>query len=222
MKKSMMLVAIGLLAASAGAQEIVGRVISSTPVVQQVLVPRQVCGQAAPGMVPQATTGAGGVIGAIAGGVIGNQIGGGSGRAAATALGVIGGALLGNQVEAGGGTYAGPTCVTESTYENRTVAYNVTYEFNGTQHTVQMPNDPGSTIRLQVSPVGTSAYASAPVTTYAPIATPYAALPPVIVPPTVVYPAAYPYYRPYPPAGVTLSIGGYYGPRYRRHPYYWR
>jgi outer membrane lipoprotein SlyB len=40
------------------------------------------------------------VLGAVVGGVLGHQIGGGSGRAAATGVGVIGGALAGNAIEA--------------------------------------------------------------------------------------------------------------------------
>jgi len=46
------------------------------------------------------TSGAGAVLGAVVGGVLGHQIGGGSGRAAATGVGVIGGALAGNAIEA--------------------------------------------------------------------------------------------------------------------------
>ena len=62
-----------------------GRVLSSTPILQQVSVPRQVCGNE---MVynNDNTSGAGAVIGAIAGGILGNQVGGGTGRAAAAHL----------------------------------------------------------------------------------------------------------------------------------------
>jgi outer membrane lipoprotein SlyB len=38
------------------------------------------------------------VIGAIVGGLLGNQIGGGSGRTAATVLGAAGGAVAGSQI----------------------------------------------------------------------------------------------------------------------------
>ena len=47
---------------------------------------------------PQSAVGA--VTGGVLGGVLGHQVGGGSGKAAATVLGVVGGALLGNAVEA--------------------------------------------------------------------------------------------------------------------------
>ena len=48
---------------------------------------------------PASTSGAGAVVGGIAGAALGNQVGGGSGRKAATVLGAIGGALVGNNVE---------------------------------------------------------------------------------------------------------------------------
>lgn len=46
-----------------------------------------------------ADVGIGTVGGAVVGGLLGNQVGGGSGRAAATAAGVVGGAIVGNQID---------------------------------------------------------------------------------------------------------------------------
>lgn len=46
-----------------------------------------------------ATSGVGVGVGAVAGGLLGNQIGGGSGRTAATVIGAIGGGVLGNEIE---------------------------------------------------------------------------------------------------------------------------
>ncbi len=184
----------------------VGRVLSSTPIVQQVAVPRQVCGQT-PAYVQNPRTGAGAVIGAVAGGALGNSIGGGSGRAAATVLGVLGGAMLGDSVEAGPPRVENvPTCSTQTGYENRTVAYNVVYEYAGRQYSVQMPNDPGPTIALNVSPAGapvadTGAYGNPQYVT-----APY----PAAQPAPVYYPAYPGYYRPayaYPPVGVSLNLG---------------
>lgn len=214
-----------------------GRVISSTPVVQQVAVPRQVCSQQ-PMVVqgPRSTSGAGSIIGAIAGGLLGNTIGHGGGRAAATALGVMGGALVGNSVEANGSpAYAQNVqqCTTQTTYENRTVAYNVTYEYAGRQYTVQMPQDPGPTVQLQVTPLA----AATPEPVYSGSVSPVEGVPILRsvdgVPPPVVYaaPQVYPVpvvvpaygYRPYyPPLGISLNLGysrGYgYGHRHR----HWR
>ena len=91
-------VAAALLAAlPASAMDIMARVISSTPVVQQVAVPRQVCNNQQ--YITEAPrSGGGALLGALIGGVAGNAIGSGGGRAAATALGVFGGAVVGDRV----------------------------------------------------------------------------------------------------------------------------
>src|SRR5512133_1951666 len=154
MKRAVLFSAMGVLAASgtiAYAEEI-GRVIASTPVIQQVQVPRQVCDNQIVGGQPN--SGAGAVVGGLAGGAIGNSVGGGSGRAAATVLGVVGGALLGNSIESANNQPRNmQQCTTQTFLENRTVAYNVRYEYAGREYRVQMPYDPGPTIRLQVTPV---------------------------------------------------------------------
>jgi uncharacterized protein YcfJ len=135
------------------AQE-VGKVISSTPIIQQVAVPRQVCTNQQVVTEGQ-KSGAGALMGAIAGGTVGNQMGGGTGRTAATMLGMFGGAILGDKIEGGGTPEVKnvQNCSTQTIYENRTMAYNVVYEFAGKQYTVQMPQDPGPTVRLQITPV---------------------------------------------------------------------
>ena len=141
----------------AQAQE-VGKVISSTPIIQQVAVPRQVCNN------EQVVTGgqksgAGAAMGAIAGGAIGNQVGQGSGRAAATMLGLFGGAIMGDKIEGPGTPEVRhvQNCSQQMFYENRTMAYTVVYEFAGKQYTVQMPQDPGPTVRLQITPMAPAA-----------------------------------------------------------------
>ena len=131
-----------------------GRVISSTPIIQQVAVPRQVCNTEQV-VTPGQKSGAGAAMGAIAGGAVGNSMGQGSGRAAATMLGIFGGAILGDKIEGPGQTEVRnvQNCTQQMFYENRTMAYNVVYEFAGKQYTVQMPQDPGPTVRLQITPV---------------------------------------------------------------------
>jgi uncharacterized protein YcfJ len=240
--------AFATISIGAQAQDISGRVISSTPVVQQVQVPRQVCNNQ-PVVVQQPRSGAGAVIGAIAGGVLGNTIGHGGGRALATGVGMMGGALVGNQIE-GGGTalQSGTTCTTQTFYENRTVGYDVTYEYGGRQYTVQMPNDPGPNIRLQVGPAGASSapsgsypLASAEAGVSAPAGT--QSVPAVVASSTMVYPAAYPTavpmypavypgyypaypaYSYYPPIGISLGFGfggGGWGGHHHRGGGRWR
>jgi hypothetical protein len=118
-------------------------------------VPRQVCQDQAVS-VPGQKSGAGAVIGGIAGGAMGNAIGNGGGRALATVIGVVGGAMVGDRIEGG----SAPTsrverhCSTQNVHENRTVAYQVVYEYAGRQYSTQMPQDPGRYVRLSVTPVG--------------------------------------------------------------------
>ncbi len=146
--------------AAAQAQE-VGRVISSTAMISQVSVPRQVCAHElvqVQNAVPATKSGAGALMGSIAGGAMGNAVGQGSGRAAATILGILGGAILGDRIE--GGSPAQVTtsqqtvnrCSTQNFMENRTTGYQVVYEYAGKQYSVQLPQDPGPTIQLQVTP----------------------------------------------------------------------
>ncbi len=164
MKRAVLFSAMGVLAASgtiARAEEI-GRVIASNPVIQQVQVPRQVCSNQVVGGQPN--TGAGAVVGGLAGGALGNAVssGSGGGRAAATVLGVVGGALLGNSIESANNQPRNmQRCTTQTFLENRTVGYYVQYEYAGREYSVQMPYDPGPTIRLQVTPVADSRTAPA-------------------------------------------------------------
>ena len=211
-----MTAALATLGVGAQAQDIMARVISSTPVIQQVQVPRQVCNDQ-PYAVQQPNSGAGAAIGAIAGGAMGNAIGGGGGRAAATVLGLIGGAVVGDRVEGGGAAVQNVRqCTTQTFYENRAVGYNVTYEYGGRQFTVQMPNDPGPSIRLQLSPVGAAPQNAYQAANGEVMSAPpgIQSVPAVVASSTVVYPAYYPagpaYYQPYAPAYYPGYYPGYY------------
>jgi len=46
----------------------------------------------------------------------------------------------------------GQPCVNQTFTENQTVAWNVVYELGGRPYSVQMPYDPGATVRLQAAP----------------------------------------------------------------------
>ena len=169
-----------------------------------------------PVSVQQPRSGAGAVIGAIAGAALGNAIGQGTGRAVATGVGLVGGAAFGDRIEGGGTTVQNmQQCSTQTFYENRTVAYNVTYEFNGRQYTVQMPNDPGPTIRLQVTPVGSTVAREAyPVAGGEFMSAPagIVSVPAVVASSTTVYPGydAYPAYPAYAPAYAPGYAPAYY------------
>lgn len=186
-----------------------GTVISSTPVVQQVAIPRQVC-STEPMLVQAPKTGAGAVMGAIAGGVVGNAVGQGGGRAVATLLGVIGGAALGDQIEGAPSQVQNvQQCTTQTFYENRPTSWTVVYEYAGKQYTVQMPNDPGATVRLRVAPVieGTdqTSQALAGASVQQPVLQqPVYRAAPVYAPSPYYYPQPYYYY---PPVGISLNLG---------------
>jgi uncharacterized protein YcfJ len=149
------LITVGALCGvNAQAQEILARVITSTAVLQQVAVPHQVCNTAA--VVSEAPkSGAGAAMGAIAGGAMGNAIGNGSGRALATMIGLVGGAIVGNNVEGSKNQVQNvQQCTTQTSYESRTLHYDVVYEHADKRYSIQMPNDPGQFVRLQVTPIG--------------------------------------------------------------------
>lgn len=166
------LLCVAGLAADAALADEFGRVITSTPIVQGITVPQQVC---APQQVVtrSAPTGAGAVMGAIAGGAIGNAIGGGAGRDIATGVGIVGGALLGNQIEGSGRaqTQTVQQCSTQNVIENRVIGYNVTWEYAGKHYATQMATDPGAWVRLQIVPVGGTA-ATLPVSGQPPVTYP--------------------------------------------------
>lgn len=153
MKKLITLIAVMATSGLSVAQE-VGRVLSSMPVIQQISVPRQVC-TTEQVTTPANKSGAGALMGMVAGGAMGNAIGGGNGKTAATMLGLFGGAIFGDKIEGAplAQTQDVQRCSMQNIYENRTVGYNVVYEFAGKQYSVQLPNDPGPTIALQVTPV---------------------------------------------------------------------
>ncbi|MDI9333793.1 MAG: hypothetical protein QM533_05395 [Cytophagales bacterium] len=201
--------------------DIMGRVIASTPVVQQFAVPSQVCTtqQVA---VQQPKSGAGSLMGAIAGGAIGNSVGGGFGRAAATMIGVVGGAVVGDSIEGQPAPQMQnvQTCGMQTNYENRTVGYNVVYEYGGKQYSVQMPQAPGEFIPLQVTPIGSAPVATVqqPIMQAPQVATPQPIVyspAPVVVAAPYPYPYAHPYWYPNVSIGFGFGFGFGHGRRWR-------
>jgi uncharacterized protein YcfJ len=216
-----LLAAAGVSFAGSGSGNAFGVVISATPVVQQVTVPKQVCTTST---VYNQPSGGGALIGAVVGGALGNQFGRGDGRAVATVIGALGGGVLGNQIEAQNypNQYQGQTCHTQNTVENRTVAQNVLYEYAGQRYTVQMPATgdfrPGVRIALQVQPQNQVAPAAPVTQVYAPqpaypqqiYTQPVQTVTYVNTVPTVVYYDTYDTYRP----RYLYNSAPYYAPHY--------
>jgi len=225
MKKSLLLLLLAGGATGSALAVDFGRVLSATPVMQQVAMPRQVCSDQQV-LVQQPKSGAGAALGAIAGGALGNASGGsGAGRAAATVIGAVGGAVLGDRIEGSPDPELRSVrqCTTQTVYETRPVAYNVVYEYAGKQYSVQMPHDPGPKLALQIGPVGateappqTQSYQEPPPATVISSETVYVPAPVVIAQP--VYPVYYPRYY-YPPVSLNLGFG-YWGGGWGHH--YWR
>lgn len=138
---------------SSSTMTIQARVVSATPVVAQVAVPRQVCYDELR-QEPARSSGAGAIMGAIAGGAMGNAVGKGTGRAVTTGLGVILGAAMGDRIESDGRPGVMRTaqrCEQQNTYQNQVVSYNVVYEYGGQRYSTQMQREPGATIPVTVT-----------------------------------------------------------------------
>jgi uncharacterized protein YcfJ len=91
----------------------------------------------------------GAVIGGIIGGVLGHQIGGGVGRDVATAGGAVAGAAVGSNVNRGQGVYDQSVRRCETVQNQGPPAFwDVTYNFEGIEHRVQLSAPPGPTITV--------------------------------------------------------------------------
>lgn len=89
------------------------------------------------------------LAGALIGGILGHQVGGGSGKDIATVGGVIAGAALGAQVGRDGQATTQDVQRCENTPGGAQPAFwDVSYNFRGQEHRVQMATDPGDTITV--------------------------------------------------------------------------
>jgi uncharacterized protein YcfJ len=89
-----------------------------------------------------------GVAGAVIGGILGHQIGGGTGRDIATVGGAVAGGYAGSRVN---GTERKPVQRCENTGQMKPSYYEVTYDFRGREHHVQMKRPPGKTITVNAN-----------------------------------------------------------------------
>ncbi|MDN3575487.1 beta/gamma crystallin-related protein [Chitinimonas viridis] len=94
----------------------------------------------------------GAIMGALIGGVLGHQVGGGRGRDLATAGGAAAGAVVGANIgrdRNGQQTYTQDVqrCTTSHRH-TRPEYWDVTYDFRGVEHRVQMAYAPGSTVTV--------------------------------------------------------------------------
>ncbi len=102
-------------------------------------------------------------LGGVAGAVLGNQVGGGRGREAATAVGAVVGALAGEHFANQGGwgrfQQAAPqqqqrqvqSCRTVNDTQSRLTGYQVEYEYRGQVYSTVTRENPGRTLPIRVS-----------------------------------------------------------------------
>ena len=95
----------------------------------------------------------GALLGAVIGGVLGHQVGGGTGRDVATGVGVVAGAAIGGQSGRSGGSQQVVTTqnvqrCTNNPAQAHPAYWDVTYNFRGVEHRVQMTTPPGATVSV--------------------------------------------------------------------------
>jgi uncharacterized protein YcfJ len=135
------------------------RVLSSTPQMERVNVPRQECRTEyqQQSYSNGGNSMAGAIIGGIAGGLLGNTVGRGNGRVAAAAVGAGVGAIAGNSIANNqrgyGGTRSVPvqTCYQVDNWQSVTTGYLVNYEYNGRTYSTVTNEQPGRYIDVNVA-----------------------------------------------------------------------
>lgn len=134
------------------------RVISSTPIYEQVNQPSRECWREQTGYVTerQPHSAGGAILGAIVGGVVGHQFGRGGGRDATTAAGAAIGAVTGDRMDNGDNVVTSrpveeERCRVVDHWTRRVTGYNVVYRYQGNEYSTFMPYDPGATVRVHVT-----------------------------------------------------------------------
>jgi len=141
------------------------QVLSSTPIyrVVEITTPRQECWQEE--VVRQQTrrrdSATPGLLGMVIGGALGNAVGN---HKSSQRVGTVVGAVLGGSIardivrnnDAANSTVYVDTVercrtVNAARQEEKLVGYDVSYSYNGLQHSVRMPEDPGATVRVRVN-----------------------------------------------------------------------
>jgi len=172
MKAKMLITAIALIATTAAAwagprhrdAEPYGyyeyaRVVSSTPVYEEVNTPRNECWtEQVSYEAPRERSYGGAILGGIVGGILGNQIGKGNGKTVATAVGAATGAMVGDSVDnkaSAGGSQTRveevQRCRTVDDWSRRVVGYDVVYRYDDRNYSTFLPYDPGNRLRLKVN-----------------------------------------------------------------------
>jgi uncharacterized protein YcfJ len=90
----------------------------------------------------------GALAGALIGGVLGHQVGGGSGKDLATVGGAVAGGVIGSNVGRDNNYASRDVRKCENTSSGTPAYWDVSYNFRGQAHQVQMASAPGSTVSV--------------------------------------------------------------------------
>jgi uncharacterized protein YcfJ len=134
------------------------RVISSTPVYEQVNEPRRECWTERVSYHERAYRNDSGnaLLGAIVGGLVGSTVGSGSGKVAAAAVGAATGAVIGDRWNDRDGHYAATRgrpveqCRLVDNYRQQIVGYDVVYRYQDKEFATRLPYDPGKWLEVNV------------------------------------------------------------------------
>ncbi len=134
------------------------RVLSSTPVYDEINEPRRECWTERTGYSREYRDRSygGAILGSIVGGVVGHQFGKGRGNDAATAAGAVIGAITGDNIDNDNRVVSRrpieeERCRTVDNWNRRIIGYDVVYRYHGNEYTTFLPYEPGPTLRLNVS-----------------------------------------------------------------------
>jgi uncharacterized protein YcfJ len=149
--------AVGSFAGYRMLKEDYAEVVSATPAMKTVRVPREDChdevvSQAKPTKDPNQIAGT--IAGAVVGGVIGHQIGDGRGRDLATIGGAAAGGYAGNKIqekaqERNTTQTTQRICQTVMDKRQEQVGYDVVYRLKGKEHSIRLDYDPGNRIPVE-------------------------------------------------------------------------
>ena len=134
------------------------KVVSSTPVYEQINEPRRECWTEYESreVYRNGNSTGGAILGAVVGGLVGSTVGKGNGKVAAAAVGAATGAVVGDRMSDGSVRHASyprqvERCETRDNYREVVAGYDVRYRFQGREYTTRLPYDPGKWVTLNVS-----------------------------------------------------------------------
>jgi uncharacterized protein YcfJ len=136
------------------------RVISSTPVYEQVNEPRRECWTERVSYQERVyrnrNDSGNALLGAIVGGLVGSTVGSGNGKVAAAAVGAATGAVIGDRWNDRDGYYAATRsrpveqCRLVDNYRQQIVGYDVIYRYQDKEFATRLPYDPGKWLEVNV------------------------------------------------------------------------